>query len=357
MYFAEEIIYCDEEYQALSETFRAQVTFQQFVSIKNPRWSKDEVALWAKKMEEVNYWSSIAKENRAKAVKEVDTSPHASRELCYSCKEPWEQDHRCRGKGRVHYIEVHYDSDEKDVYEDAALDASLEQSQDSCAFDGQSDDQGACEGADVFAPRHDEIQRLDDPPLGDDMTSREPCVGEEELPMELSVAQSLPSQTLMIDMTQEDISGILDVVEEPCVVFEHKGHMDLQTQEERHDLEPVDYIHTYQYGESESPLLGSPLIDQVGETDKLMGHLLSGPVYSDEDTFLVGRDDHITCMDTSVWDPGADDISRSECTGGYNCTYRIQWIQMEVALGDDVQWHTGGLSSTEDSGTVWCLIS
>jgi hypothetical protein len=28
----------------------------------------------------------------------------------------------------VHYIEVHYDSGDKDVYEDAALDASLEQS-------------------------------------------------------------------------------------------------------------------------------------------------------------------------------------------------------------------------------------
>jgi hypothetical protein len=45
MDFVEEIIYFDEEYQALSETFMAQVTIQQFVSIKNPRWSKDEVAL------------------------------------------------------------------------------------------------------------------------------------------------------------------------------------------------------------------------------------------------------------------------------------------------------------------------
>jgi hypothetical protein len=160
MDFAKEIIYCDEEYQALSETFRAQVTFQQFVSIKNPRWSKDDVALWAKKMEEVNYWSRRAEENRAKAVRKVDTSPHASRlkgaqiesttirsrELCHSCKELWEPDHRCRGKGRVHYIEVHYDSDEEDVYEDAALDASLEQSQDSCTSDGQleSQDDSAC---------------------------------------------------------------------------------------------------------------------------------------------------------------------------------------------------------------------
>jgi hypothetical protein len=75
-------------------------------------------------------------------------------------------------------------------------------------------------------------------------------------------------------------------------------------------LELVDYIHTYQYGESESPLFGIPLIYQVGETDMSMGYLLLGPVYSDEDAFLVGRDDHITCMDTCVWDRGVDDISR-----------------------------------------------
>jgi hypothetical protein len=77
--FAEEIIYCNEEYYALSETFRAQVTFQQFVSIKNPRWSKDEVTHWAKKMEEIHYWNNIAEENRAKEGKEVDTSLPTSR--------------------------------------------------------------------------------------------------------------------------------------------------------------------------------------------------------------------------------------------------------------------------------------
>jgi hypothetical protein len=41
-----------------------------------------------------------------------------------------------------------------------------------------------------------------------------------------------------------------------------------------------------------------------------MGHLLPGHIYSDKDAFLVGQDDHITCMDTSIWDLGADDISR-----------------------------------------------
>ena len=49
----------------------------------------------------------------------------------------------------------------------------------------------------------------------------------------------------MLDMTHEDISGILDMVEEPSVVIEHKGHVDLQAHEERHDLETDDYIHTF----------------------------------------------------------------------------------------------------------------
>jgi len=65
----------------------------------------------------------------------------------------------------------------------------------------------------------------------------------------------------MIDMKQEDISGIPDVVEEPCLVIEHKGHVDFQAKEEIHDLDKDEYMHTYQYGESESPLLGSSLID------------------------------------------------------------------------------------------------
>jgi len=65
----------------------------------------------------------------------------------------------------------------------------------------------------------------------------------------------------MLDMTHEDISAIPDMVEDPSVVIEHKGHVDLQDEDERHDLEPDDYIHIYQCRESDSSLLGSPLID------------------------------------------------------------------------------------------------
>jgi hypothetical protein len=138
---------------------------------------------------------------------------------------------------------------EEYVHEEAALDASLEQSHeasDTHTSDGQSDDQGACEGSDVLAPRHDEIQMLGDLPLGVDMTSRKSCMGDDEPPMELSVTHSSSSQSPMLATTHEDISGIQDVVEEPCVVIEHKGHLDLQAQEERHDLETDDYIHTFQ---------------------------------------------------------------------------------------------------------------
>jgi hypothetical protein len=66
------------EYQALSETFRSQVTFQQFVSIKNPRWSEDDIAVRKKKIAEVNYWRRKVEENRAKTIRKVDTSPHVS---------------------------------------------------------------------------------------------------------------------------------------------------------------------------------------------------------------------------------------------------------------------------------------
>jgi hypothetical protein len=46
------------------------------------------------------------------------------------------------------------------------------------------------------------------------------------------------------------------------------------------------------------------------ETDSWMGYSLPGLVYSEEDALLIGRDDHISCLETYVWDPGANEISR-----------------------------------------------
>jgi hypothetical protein len=77
---------------------------------------------------------------------------------------------------------------------------------------------------------------------------------------------------------------------------------------ERHDLEKVDLTHAYE--ESGSPLLETPLFDQIVQTDSLMGHLLPGPVDSDQDALCIGQNDQSRCLDTSIWDPGTDDSNR-----------------------------------------------
>jgi hypothetical protein len=35
------------------------------------------------------------------------------KQLCFTCKEPWQPGHRCLGKGKIHYIEVMSDSEEE----------------------------------------------------------------------------------------------------------------------------------------------------------------------------------------------------------------------------------------------------
>jgi hypothetical protein len=176
-----------------------------------------------------------------------------------------------------------------------------------------SDD--TCEDSYVLALGHDEIRWLDDQPLGVDMASRKSCTEVDEFPM-MSDPHFSYSQSPMLAMTHDDINGIPQMVEETCVGIVHKGHMDLQTQEERYGLELVDLTHTYQYEESESPLLEIPLMDQVVEIDSLLGHLLPRSIYSDEDALLIGRYDHSTCLDTYVWDPGTDDIIRVSAQEG-----------------------------------------
>jgi hypothetical protein len=35
------------------------------------------------------------------------------KQLCYTCRDPWQPGHRCLGKGKIHYVEVVYDSEEE----------------------------------------------------------------------------------------------------------------------------------------------------------------------------------------------------------------------------------------------------
>jgi hypothetical protein len=72
--------------------------------------------------------------------------------------------------------------------------------------------------------------------------------------------------------------------------------------------------------EIESHLLETPLVEQIVEADRVMEHLLPGSAYIDEDALFSSQDDHNTFLDTSTWDPGADDSSRvsaQEDTGAH----------------------------------------
>ena len=78
---------------------------------------------------------------------------------------PWEPDHRCRGKGQKHIIEVHYDSDDE-MCEDGAIEVDLEQSDDdsdSCTktshidYTSEDSDNDSCtESTDAFTLEEDD---------------------------------------------------------------------------------------------------------------------------------------------------------------------------------------------------------
>jgi hypothetical protein len=52
------------------------------------------------------------------------------------------------------------------------------------------------------------------------------------------------------------------------------------------------------------------VVEQMAEVDRWMEHLLPGSDCMDEDALFGSQDDDRTCLDTTIWDPGVDDISR-----------------------------------------------
>jgi hypothetical protein len=97
-------------------------------------------------------------------------------------------------------------------------------------------------------------------------------------------------------------------------------------------------------------MLETPLVEQIAEDDRLMEHLLPGSVCIDEDALFSSQDDHSTCLDTSLWDPGAEDSSRLSAQEDTTAHTGYSVSQGEMASSDGMQWHTGVPSSTVDSG-------
>jgi hypothetical protein len=237
--FSREIVHCEWEYYALSEGFTTQVTLQQFISIKNPRWSKDEVSEWADRAERNISITTIWREAKNKP------TLIRSRQCCYSCKVPWEPNYRCRGRGKKHIIEVHYDNEDEEMHGDETIDSYLEQFDDAsdsctlveasysctleedsdpCALEGQWDgqDDNTCASTIISHSVNDlTLQQSGDTSGDSHVLAPRP----DELPM-MTMTPLSSFQTPMIATTHEDINGILYMMEKPCVRDAHEGHMD-----------------------------------------------------------------------------------------------------------------------------------
>jgi hypothetical protein len=99
----------------------------------------------------------------------------------------------------------------------------------------------------------------------------------------------------------------------------------------------------------ESQLLETPLVEQIAEADRLMEHLLPILACIDEDALFSVQDDHSMCLDTTIWDPSAEDSSRLSAQEDTAAHIGYSVIR-EIASSDGVQWHTGVHSSTAGSG-------
>jgi hypothetical protein len=81
-----------------------------------------------------------------------------------------------------------------------------------------------------------------------------------------------------------------------------------------------------------------------------MEHLLPGSACIDEDALFSIQDDHSMCLDTTIWDPGAEDSSRLSAQEDTTAHTGYNVIQGEIASSDGMQWHTGVPNSMIDSG-------
>jgi hypothetical protein len=85
------------------------------------------------------------------------------------------------------------------------------------------------------------------------------------------------------------------------------------------------------------------------EVDKWMEQLLPGSNCMDEDALFGNQDDNNMCLDTSIWDPGADDSSRLSAREDTTTHTGYSVSQGKMAYSDGMQWHIGVPSGTVDS--------
>jgi hypothetical protein len=355
-------------YFGLSEEKRAPITFLQYIAFRKPSWSKEDILhgiiIADKKKKEADRWME----------EQRNPMPSRSTQPCYSCKGSWEPDHKCRDQDQKHTIEARYDSDDE-MSEDGVIDDDLGHSDDDSDSFTEASDSDSCIEDDVTSMLEEDydpctVDRQSGGP--DDSTSTSAGIShgfddlmphqsgdtsedshvlaptDDQPPMVVMTHMS-SFQTSMIATPQEDISGMSDMIEEPCVRDAHHRHVDPLIQKETRDMQVVDPTLIDQHEEIESHLLETPLVEQIVEIDRFMEHLLPGSACMDEDALFSIQDDHSMCLDTAIWDPGADDSSRLSAQEDTTAHTGYSMIQRELAVEDDVQLRMGRPSGTIDS--------
>jgi hypothetical protein len=107
----------------------------------------------------------------------------------------------------------------------------------------------------------------------------------------------------------------------------------------------------------ESQLLETPVVEKMPEIDRWMEHLLPGSDCMDEDALFGSQDYDSTCLDTTIWDPGADDSSRLSAQEDTTAHIGYSVSKGEMESSDGMQWHTRVPSGTVDSRHLITLSS
>ena len=76
------------------------------------------------------------------------------------------------------------------------------------------------------------------------------------------------------------------------------------------------------------------MVEQMAEVNRWMEHLLPGLDCMDEDALFGSQDDDSTCMDTTIWDLGADDSSRLSAQKDTTAQIGYSVSQGEMASSD-----------------------
>ena len=92
------------------------------------------------------------------------------------------------------------------------------------------------------------------------------------------------------------------------------------------------------------------MIEKIVEADRWMEPLLPGSDCVDEGALFSIQDDHSTCLDTSLWDPSADDSSRLSAQEDTAAHIGNRAIQGEITSSDGMQWHARVPNKTLDNG-------